>query len=254
MSRRPPVRMPAWMPAPRATTSSGSMLDERRPPEELLHVGGAPAACAWSRRPRPPPRRPPASRPASLSACRHGPAGALDQVAHQRLELVARDDAADRPSRPASPARSSVSVASDSARFARSAIASTWARTCGCVAQRLGQLGQQQLGEARVEVVAAEPRVAAGRQHLEDAAAQLQDGDVEGAAAQVVDRDGALGALVQAVGQRGRGRLVHQPQHLEPGEPAGILRRLPLAVVEVGRHGDHGLRRPARPAPPRPSA
>ena len=43
-----------------------------------------------------------------------------------------------------------------------------------------------------VEVVAAEVRVAVGGQHLEDAVLHAQDRDVEGAAAEVVDRDHAL--------------------------------------------------------------
>src|SRR5207244_9340941 len=57
--------------------------------------------------------------------------------------------------------------------------------------------------------------VAVRGQHLEDPAAELQDGDVEGAAPEVVDRDRPLLALVEPVGERRRGRLVHEAQHLE---------------------------------------
>ena len=67
----------------------------------------------------------------------------------------------------------------------------------------------------------------------------LQDRDVEGAAAEIVDRVDAFGRVVEAVGDRGRGRLVQQPQHLQAGEPRRVLGRLALRVVEVGRHGDH---------------
>ena len=66
------------------------------------------------------------------------------------------------------------------------------------------------------------------RLHLEDALAQLQDRDVEGAAAQVVDGDLLVLLLVQAVGQRGRGRLVDDAQHFEAGDLAGVLGGLAL--------------------------
>ena len=46
--------------------------------------------------------------------------------------------------------------------------------------------------------------------------------------------------LVEAVGQRRRGRLVDDPQHLEAGDAPGVARRRALRVVEVRGHGDHG--------------
>ena len=76
-------------------------------------------------------------------------------------------------------------------------------------------------------------------EHLEDAVLDAQDRDVEGAAAEVVDGDDAGVPLVEAVGERRRGRLVDDPQHLEAGDAAGVARRGALRVVEVGRHGDH---------------
>ena len=47
--------------------------------------------------------------------------------------------------------------------------------------------------------------------------------------------------LVEAVGERGRGRLVDDAQHLEAGDLAGVLGRLALGVVEIGGHGDDRL-------------
>ena len=92
-----------------------------------------------------------------------------------------------------------------------------------------------------VPVVAAQVGVAVGREHLEDAVADVEDRDVERAAAQVEDGDLLVLLLLQPVGQRRGGRLVDDPRDLQAGDLAGVLGRLPLAVVEIGRHRDHGL-------------
>ncbi len=103
------------------------------------------------------------------------------------------------------------------------------------------ELGDQVVDEHVVEVVSAEERVAVRGLDLERALAQLQHRDVEGAATEVVDRDGLVGLLVETVRQRRRRRLVDDAQHLEAGDAAGVARRLPLGVVEVRGDGDHRL-------------
>src|SRR3546814_345617 len=110
----------------------------------------------------------------------------------------------------------------------------------------LVELVDQVVDDALVEVLAGEEGVAVGRQHLELLLAvdvgDLDDRHVEGAAAQVVHGDLAVAAfLVQAVGQRGRGRLVGGALVGGGGVLAGVVGRLAWGVVEVGRHGDHGL-------------
>jgi hypothetical protein len=100
------------------------------------------------------------------------------------------------------------------------------------------------IDDALVEVFAAEEGVAVGRQHFELLLAvdvgDLDDRDVEGAAAQVIHGDlaVALVGLVQAESQRGRGRLVDDALDVQARDAAGVLGRLALRVVEVGRHGD----------------
>ena len=103
------------------------------------------------------------------------------------------------------------------------------------------ELGQEPVHDPDVEVVAAEVRVAVGRLDLEDAVAELEDRDVEGAAAEVVDGDLLVLLLVEAVGERRRRRLVDDPLDLEARDPPGVLGRLALRVVEVGRDRDDGL-------------
>jgi hypothetical protein len=80
----------------------------------------------------------------------------------------------------------------------------------------LGELVRDPIDHALVEVVAPEVGVAVGGLHLEDALPELEDGDVEGSAAQVVHGDLLVRLLVEPVGERGRRRLVHDAQHLEP--------------------------------------
>ena len=69
-----------------------------------------------------------------------------------------------------------------------------------------------------VDVVAAEVRVAVGRDDLHDVVADLEDRDVERAAAEVVDGDDLVLLLVEAVGERRRGRLVDDALDLEAGD------------------------------------
>ena len=78
---------------------------------------------------------------------------------------------------------------------------------------------------ALVPVVAAEVVVTAGGLDLDDAVADLEQGHVEGAAAEVEDQDRLLLlALVQAVGQRGRGGLVDDAQDVQARDlPASLV-------------------------------
>ncbi len=104
------------------------------------------------------------------------------------------------------------------------------------------ELVDQPPDDTLVEVVPAEMRIAVGRFNLENAVADLENRDVEGAAAQVKDRDRLVLALLpEAVRQRRRGRLVDDPQHLEARDLPSILRRLALGVVEIGRHRNNRL-------------
>jgi hypothetical protein len=96
--------------------------------------------------------------------------------------------------------------------------------------------------EQVVDVVAAEMRVAVGGDDFENAVMQLEDGNVEGAAAEVVDRDDAVLFLVEAVGERRGGWFVDQAQDFEAGDAAGVFCGLTLCVVEIRRNGDDRFR------------
>ncbi len=98
------------------------------------------------------------------------------------------------------------------------------------------------VGQEVHEVLAAEPRVPGGRLDLDHPLDQLQDGDVERAAAQVEHHGGQLAvALVEAIGEGGGGGLVDDPVHPQAGDLRRGAGGLALRFVEVGGHGDHRL-------------
>ncbi|MCY1423366.1 NAD-specific glutamate dehydrogenase [compost metagenome] len=90
-----------------------------------------------------------------------------------------------------------------------------------------------------IEVVTTQGAVATGGHDFEDTAGQAQNGNIEGAATQVVNRYNTFGVLIQAVSHSCRGRLVEQAQYVKAGQLGRVLGRLALSVVEIGRHGDH---------------
>ena len=76
--------------------------------------------------------------------------------------------------------------------------------------------------------------VAVGGLDFKHAVADFEDGNVERAAAQIVDGDFLVALFLEAVRERGRGRLVDDAQHFEAGNAAGVLRGVALAVVKIG--------------------
>ncbi len=63
------------------------------------------------------------------------------------------------------------------------------------------EVGDEPVDDGLVEVVAAEVVVAGGGLDLEHAVADLEDGHVEGAAAEVEHEDRLVGFLVEAIGE-----------------------------------------------------
>ncbi len=107
-----------------------------------------------------------------------------------------------------------------------------------------------------VEVVAAQVGIAVGGLDLEDAVADVEDGDIERAAAQVEDGDLFIFLFVEAIGQRCGRRLVDDahallgffavlafdvPFGVEAGDLGRVDGRLALGIVEICRDGDDRL-------------
>ena len=91
-----------------------------------------------------------------------------------------------------------------------------------CVAELLGQVHHDRL----VPEDAAQAVVAAGADDPDQPVLDLDHGDVERAAAQVVDQDHLVLALFQPVGDGRGGRLVEDRPDVQARQPAGVGRRL----------------------------
>jgi hypothetical protein len=106
---------------------------------------------------------------------------------------------------------------------------------------RLEAAGEE-LDDAVVPILAAELVISLRSEDADLARIEVEEGDVEGAAAEVIDQQGLVpvGSL-HAVGDGRGGGLIDDLQNLEPGPPAGFERCLPLGVAEVSGDGDHGM-------------
>ena len=93
-----------------------------------------------------------------------------------------------------------------------------------------------------VDIVAAEVSVTVGGFHFNHAFSDFQHRNIESSAAEVVHGDGFVLAFVEAIGERGRCRLVDDAFDVETGDLAGIFGGLPLRVVEVRGDGNHSSR------------
>src|SRR6266478_4263510 len=95
-----------------------------------------------------------------------------------------------------------------------------------------------------VNVVAAKMSVAVGGKNLENIAVargdQFEDGNVEGAAAEIVDGDFAALFFVEAIGEGRSGGLIDEAKNFEAGDFTRILGGLALSIIEIGGDGDDG--------------
>ena len=84
--------------------------------------------------------------------------------------------------------------------------------------------------------------VASGREHLDDRITEPYDGHVKCPAPKVIHQHRLGLPVVEPVGHRSRCRLVDDALDIEPGDPPGILGRLPLGIIKIRRHRDHRIR------------
>src|SRR5215472_17467211 len=98
------------------------------------------------------------------------------------------------------------------------------------------ELINQPIHDTLVNVLAAETSVTAGGPYFDDAIADFENGNAEGAAAEGVHSNGLVRGVIERVGQRRRGGVVDQSRHFQTSQIAGFSGSLPLRVVEIGRN------------------
>merc|ERR1740117_2902674 len=102
--------------------------------------------------------------------------------------------------------------------------------------EQLHEVGHDTL----VKVLTAKMCVTICRQHLENTVVDCQERHVEGAAAEVKDKDVLLPTLlVKAIGNGSRSRLIDDAHHAHARDGTRVLGSLTLSVVEVRRHSHH---------------
>src|SRR5579885_2697604 len=95
--------------------------------------------------------------------------------------------------------------------------------------------------DALVDIVTAEVGIAVSGFDFHDATADLEDGNIECAAAEVVHGDGLVALFLEAVSEGSRGRLVDDADYFHTSDLAGLFGGLALRIIEVSRNGDDGL-------------
>ena len=106
---------------------------------------------------------------------------------------------------------------------------------------RVLELGKHPVSDLLVEVVAAQTVVAGSGKNLDNSVADLDDGNIECTAAEVVNHDLLLFLIVKAICQSCRCRLVDDTFYIKACDLARILGRLTLRVVEICGNGDNRL-------------
>src|SRR5258708_1563053 len=84
-------------------------------------------------------------------------------------------------------------------------------------------------------------RIAVGGDNFEDAVVQLEDRNIESAAAEIVNGDDAVLLLVETVGERSGCGLVYQPQNFKARDASRVFSSLTLRIVEIRWYGNDGF-------------
>ena len=92
-----------------------------------------------------------------------------------------------------------------------------------------------------IPIVSTQMGIPIRRLHFKKPVPNIQNRDIKSPTAQIINRNLLILLLIQSVGQRGRRRLVNDPQNFQPSNFPRVFRCLTLTIVEISRHRDHRL-------------
>src|SRR5438552_19035384 len=84
-------------------------------------------------------------------------------------------------------------------------------------------------------------RITIGRLYFDDTFADLKNRNIERTPAEVINGDSFILLLIKTVGERCRSGLIDDSENFEACNTSGVLCRLTLRIIKIGRHRDHGL-------------
>ena len=83
--------------------------------------------------------------------------------------------------------------------------------------------------------------IAVRRKYFDNPVTDIDNGNIEGTASQVINHDFLLGLVFQTVSKGCRCRLVNDSLYGKTGNLTGILCCLSLCIVEISRNGNDRL-------------
>ena len=98
------------------------------------------------------------------------------------------------------------------------------------------------LGNALIEVIAAQMIIARSRKNLDNIITNFDDRNIKGATAKVVDHNFLSGTIIKPIRQSCTGRLIDNSQDVKSCNSACVLCCLTLRIIKISRYGNYRIR------------
>mmetsp|Transcript_11269 Transcript_11269/g.26113 ORF Transcript_11269/g.26113 Transcript_11269/m.26113 type:complete len:151 (-) Transcript_11269:144-596(-) len=93
-----------------------------------------------------------------------------------------------------------------------------------------------------VEIFSAQVRISVCGNHFENTPVNVEESNIKSTTPKIkYENDGVLNVLVETIGNGSRRWLVDDTFHGQPSNRTGILGRLSLSIIEIGRYRNHSM-------------